>query len=125
MAAHIEQKKDFTKRAVQLVEAAFQAGWRAGIKRMEGEVLKDKTTPSSLLGRFIEVYGEVPLQGSMVGPGMKLWRDYYEWAGEHAILTDEGWEPGECKQSYVEMAEAEGLPLSCFIHDEVNAPAEA
>jgi hypothetical protein len=117
-------REELAKRAANLVHAAYSAGWAGGIRRMEGEVLKPKTTPSSLLDRFVEVYGEVPLRGSMIGPGVKLWRDYYEWTGEHMILTDEGWEPGEVKQSYVDMAEAEGLPLSSFIQDEVNAPKE-
>jgi hypothetical protein len=117
------QREELAKRAANLVHAAFSAGWAGGIRRMEGEVLKPKTTPSSLLDRFVEVYGEVPLSGSMIGPGLKLWHDYYEWTGDHMILTDEGWEPGEVKASYEEMAEAEGLPLSSFITDEVNAPA--
>jgi len=91
---------------------------------MEGEGLKPKTTPSSLLERFVELYCDAPISGSMARRGLKLWRDYYEWTGEHMILTDESWEPGEVKQSYVEMAEAEGLPMSSFIQDEVNAPKE-
>lgn len=43
------------------------------------------------------------------------WRDYYLFTGEHMILTDEGWEPGDCKESLME-DEAEIL-------DEINAPA--
>jgi len=48
---------------------------------------------TDLLDRFVELYGEVPLQGSMQKPGMQLWRDYYEWTGEliprlRAIVED-------------------------------------
>lgn len=70
-----------------------------------------------LLGRFAELYGEVPLLGSMVDQGRKLWRDFYEYTGDHMILTDEGWEPGEVKQSYIDEVGPEA------IQDEVNAPS--
>ena len=71
----------------------------------------------------MELHGDTPLQGAQIGPGMKLFRDYHEFTGRHAILTEEGWEPGSAKAIYEEMAAAEELPISCFIHDEVNAPA--
>jgi hypothetical protein len=79
-------------------------------------------TAERLLSEFADVYAEVPLRGSMIAPGYKLWRDYHEWTGCHMILTDHGWENGAEKASYEEMASAEELPLSCYIHDEVNAP---
>jgi hypothetical protein len=67
-----------------------------------------------LLERFADTYGDVPLP-SVTGP--KLWRDFYEFSGDHMILTDEGWEPGSAKQSYID----EGY--EDFIHDEVNSPS--
>lgn len=79
---------------------------------------------TNLLDRFVAVYGEVPLEGEMIAPGLKLWHDYYEWSGDHMILTDEGWETGEAKQSYVDLAKDEGQVLSDFILDEVNTPSE-
>lgn len=72
---------------------------------------------TKLLDRFVRLYGESPLVGSMIEPGMKLWRDYYEYTGEHMILTDEGWEPGSVKKSYIDEFGPEA------ILDEVNAPS--
>jgi hypothetical protein len=76
----------------------------------------------SLIDGFVNVYGEFHLTRNTIAPGMKLWRDYYEWTGDHMILTDEGWEPGEQKQSYIDQAASEGCDLGDFIQDEVNAP---
>lgn len=70
-----------------------------------------------LLDRFAELYGEVPLVGSMIKPGRKLWRDFYEHTGDHMILTDDGWEPGEVKQLYIDEVGPEA------IQDEVNTPS--
>ena len=72
-----------------------------------------------LLERFVDLYGETPLQGSMIEPGLKLWRDYWIYSGQHMILTDEGWEPGECLASYIESLD-EGQPISDVIREEVN-----
>ncbi|HXF12252.1 MAG TPA: hypothetical protein VN517_03805 [Terriglobales bacterium] len=69
----------------------------------------------TLLDRFVELYGEVPLAGTMIAPGHQLWRDYYEFCGDHMIRTDEGWEPGEVKQPYMDSDPD-------AILDEVNAP---
>jgi hypothetical protein len=119
----IDRKKEFADKAADLAKAAYSAGWTAGIKRMEGVVLSDNVTPMTLLERFVELYGEVPLEGSMINPGMKLWRDYYVFSGDHMILTEDGWEPGSVRQSYIEMANLEGLPITDFILDEVNPPS--
>jgi hypothetical protein len=77
----------------------------------------------NLLDRFAEVYGEVPLEGAMIAPGNELWRDYYEWTGDHMILTDEGWEPGELKQEFIDSLEGDET-IDDIILDEVNAPEE-
>lgn len=79
-------------------------------------------TAETLLERFVDLYGEIPLQGLMIKPCLALWHDYYEFSGSHMILTDEGWETGESKQSYVEMAKEHSQSLCDFILDEVNAP---
>lgn len=42
------------------------------------------------------------------------WREYFLFTGRHMILTEEGWEPGDCKDSCAD-EEVEIL-------DEVNAP---
>jgi hypothetical protein len=90
--------------------------------RLYNQLLDRVEKAERLLSEFAAVYAEVPLRGSMIAPGYKLWRDYHEWTGCHMILTDHGWENGAEKASYEERASAEELPLSCFIHDEVNAP---
>lgn len=51
------------------------------------------------------------------------WKEYFLIDGAHMILTDEGWESGDGKEDYERQAIAEGVPLSDFIKDEVNAPA--
>lgn len=53
-------------------------------------------------------------------PDKNWWRDYFELSGKHAILTDEGWEPGSVKQSYLEDAAERGETWAPI--DEVNAP---
>lgn len=112
-----DKKKEFAQRAAELVTSAYRFGWMDGIKRMEGvfPANPDKITPMGLLERFVDLYGETPLAGAMIEPGRKLWRDYYEFMGEHMILTDEGWEPGEVKQSYLDEIGPDA------ILDEVNA----
>ena len=72
-----------------------------------------------LLERFVNLYGETPLEGSMIPEGLKLWRDYWIYSGQHMILTDEGWEPGEALESYVDSLD-EGEKIGAVIHDEVN-----
>lgn len=49
-------------------------------------------------------------------------RDYFTLTGEHMILTDEGWEPGDAKQTYLDDW-AKHPQWSDPILDEVNAPA--
>lgn len=52
------------------------------------------------------------------------WRaDYYKFTGEHMILTEEGWDSGENRESYVQQAAADDAPLSDYILMEINAPA--
>jgi hypothetical protein len=75
---------------------------------------------SKLLERFVDVYGEVPLQGSMIEPGMALWRDYWIYSGQHMILTDEGWEPADDVLDLYVADLDDGQPISDVVHDEVN-----
>jgi hypothetical protein len=49
-------------------------------------------------------------------PDATWWKEYFLLTGEHMVLTDEGWEPGEVVPSYLE-EDATWMPL-----DEVNAP---
>lgn len=51
-------------------------------------------------------------------------REYFLLTGEHMICTDEGWDPGSSKQSYIDNLE-EGESIDDVIMDEVNAPAES
>jgi hypothetical protein len=67
---------------------------------------------ADLLDRFVDMYGEVPMSSSMVEGDPNLWYDYYKYSGQHMILTDEGWEPGESLESYME-----GLDEGQSIHD--------
>lgn len=109
-----EKRKELSIKAASLVDLAYKTGWTDGINHVTGAVSKG-ITPMNLLERFIELYGEVPLEGSMVEPGYQLWHDYYGFSGDHMVLTDEGWEPGEVKQSYLDVDPD-------AILDEVNAP---
>lgn len=75
---------------------------------------------TELLEGFVDLYGEVGLRGSMIEPGMKLWREYWIYSGQHMILTDEGWENADdTLESYMESLD-EGQPVSDVVHDEVN-----
>lgn len=73
-------------------------------------------TAEALLERFVEMYGEIALPLAAIQDDPNLWRDYYDYSGNHMILTDEGWEPGEAKQSYIDEGHAGE------IIDEVNTP---
>lgn len=86
------------------------------------EIVKAAYCTLSLLQRFADMYGDVPLSGEMSDIGMKLWRDYYEFMGIHVIRTDEGWESGEAKEHYVQLCKKEGTRVEDCILDEVNAP---
>lgn len=72
-----------------------------------------------LLKRFVDLYGEVPLDRSTIGPGHLLWRDYYKYARQHMILTREGWEPGDSLASYAAELDPDDT-LRRVILDEVN-----
>ena len=49
------------------------------------------------------------------------WKNYYQLTGKHMILTEEGWEDGSAKQTYIDSLEPnEGI--ADVILDEVNAP---
>lgn len=55
-----------------------------------------------------------------------LWKDYFQYTGQHMILTDEGWYGGEMKQSYIdEIANGNwgDATLDEFVFDEINAPS--
>ena len=75
-------------------------------------------TAMLLLARATELLADSPVKNDPA-----FWKDLYLFTGQYMILTDEGWENGDNKQSYVELAEKEGLPIGDFILDEVNAPA--
>lgn len=111
----MSKRDEFSKRAAQLSDAAYRSGFQAGIDHIPGIFDSKRITARSLLERFVDLYSEAPIPSSMIEIGRKLWRDYYEFSGLHMILTDEGWEPGEIKQSYLD-----DDPDS--ILDEVNAP---
>lgn len=54
-------------------------------------------------------------------PDSQWFRDYYLIKGEHVILTDEGWVPGETlEQERKDMDDPDWQP-----DDEVNAPVPA
>ena len=72
---------------------------------------------TKLLDRAAASTEDKPITGD---PGW--WRDYYLFTGQHMILTDEGWEDGAAKQSYIDMLKDERYTLDDLILDEVNAP---
>jgi hypothetical protein len=72
------------------------------------------TAAEDLLERFVDLYGEIPVSGSSIKTARKLWRDYWEYSGEHMIMLDEGWIS----------AIDRGMYTPEEILDEVNAPKE-
>lgn len=74
------------------------------------------STATALLTRVEALYSEV-----RIVEDLGFWRDYYRFTGCHMILTDEGWESGSAKQSYLD--DWKGVPhCSNPILEEVNAP---
>jgi hypothetical protein len=49
-------------------------------------------------------------------PDPRWFKELFLLTGRHMICTEEGWEPGECKDHVVEQYGAD------YIEDEVNAP---
>jgi hypothetical protein len=74
---------------------------------------------SDLLERFVEMYGEVALTPTMIQSDPNLWYDYYKHSGQHMILTDEGWEPGDALE-IIYMKQLNGEDISDIVHAEVN-----
>ena len=68
-----------------------------------------------LLDRAAERIADSP------APDERWWLDLFALTGQHMILTDEGWEPGESKQSYLDEW-AKEPEYSNPILNEVNAP---
>jgi hypothetical protein len=77
-----------------------------------------------LLEGFAELYAESPLAPHDHERAYHVWREYLEQTGKHMIRTEEGWEEGQAKAVYEEIARTEGIPIGAIILDEVNAPAE-
>jgi hypothetical protein len=65
----------------------------------------------TLLGRAADLLDDVPTQGDPT-----FWQDFYTHTGQHMICTNEGWEPGEAKQSYIDAGHGAEILF------EVNAP---
>jgi hypothetical protein len=72
------------------------------------------TTAEELLERLVDLYGEIPVSGHSIKEARKLWRDYWEYSGEHMIMLDEGWISAAEKDMYDPEE----------ILDEINAPKE-
>lgn len=119
MAFSESRRPEFEKRAAELVSAAYSAAFMSAMERLPQHGKK----AVELLERFAALYGETPLEGSMIDPGMELWREYWQWTGKHMIRTDEGWEEGTVKPELVKLAKDEGEPLDSYILEEINAPA--
>ena len=86
---------------------------------MENEVTQKSSVEDrllmalELLERVVEVLEDTPDKA--------WWREYFLLTGRHMILTDEGWEPGSCKKSYLDDWQ-ENPDFGNPILDEVNAP---
>lgn len=77
-----------------------------------------ESTPSALPSAWMPLLTEAAnhMGECETSPGPTWWKRYFQITGDHMILTDEGWEHGSTKGSYVETFGAES------ILDEVNAP---
>ncbi len=80
--------------------------------------VEDEVQALKLLERATALLEDVPCKSDPT-----FWHDYLLFTGNHMICTEEGWEPGDAKGIYEQMAKENGVPLSDFIIDEVNAPA--
>lgn len=75
-------------------------------------------TADALLPRAVEALDSLYELFDEIAPDTQWMRDYYLVNGEHAILGEYGWEPGENLASY-RSETPDWQPL-----DEVNAPAQ-
>ena len=73
-------------------------------------------TATDLLERIVSSINDRPVGDT------SWWRDFFLFTGQHMILTNEGWESGESRQSYIDMATKDGYGIADLILDEVNAP---
>ena len=71
---------------------------------------------TDLLDRIVACVEDHPISDT------SWWRDYYLFTGQHMILTDEGWEDGSSKQSYLDMEAEHPEYAENSILEEVNAP---
>jgi len=93
-----------------LLRAALYPAKLAYMIRDSRQPVADKAKRAEqLLEHLIEFVDEE-------APDPYWWRDYFVLTGDHMILTEEGWEPGESKAKY-QADDPKWEPL-----DEVNAP---
>lgn len=99
--------------ALRLIERASLAPPKlAWMIRSSGQTYRDKLDRAlQLLPHLTEFLDDAE------PPDPDWWRDYFLVTGKHAILSEEGWEPGENKASYL-ADDPKWKPM-----DEVNAPA--
>lgn len=66
-----------------------------------GELADHLLEATSLLERFFDAFGE-----NVISDDLNLNKNYLQWHsrlfGSHWIRTDEGWEPGSAKASYIQ-----------------------
>ncbi len=112
------------------MQRCFESGVDVGMAWMDKAQKSESTIAAlraenakalELLERFVTKNEELP------PPDAHWYQEYFELTGdgEHMILTDEGWEPGANKQSYLDEYGTEAIHLygTEAIHLELNAPA--
>ena len=106
----------------RLADAEAYATKAKPIMERSGCLLADYETVNAKLKTALILLGEATEQDDLMAPNTTWFRRYYELSGQHMILTEDGWEHGSSKPTYIEQAKADGVPINEVILDEVNAP---
>lgn len=89
------------------------------VARMAGLIRHSRQRPANKLNRAMTALEHLLDMVDEEAPDAEWWPDYYKLTGQHMILTEEGWEPGEHAKYYLE-SDPKWEPL-----DEVNQPPAA
>lgn len=75
-------------------------------------------TTKQKLEKAMDLLNRVEAGEAIVHRDFNWYRDFYLLTGDHMVRTDEGWEDGDGKQTYIDSGDEDA------ILEEVNAPAK-
>jgi hypothetical protein len=90
----------------------------------QGGNMKNETTEKKLETALDLLNRAASRLADESAPDPTWWPNLFALTGEHMILTDEGWESGDSKQSYIDGLRS-GESINDVILGEINAPEES